>query len=134
MLDASAALSLVLADEFTPESQRILDYVADHGAIVPPLWHYEVANGLLSALRRGRSSERAISQALTGLSRLRIVHDPDDGTGIELIALAESLQLSAYDAAYVRLALTRKAPLATRDTRLASAAAAAGVALLIRAG
>jgi predicted nucleic acid-binding protein len=130
VLDASAALSLVLADEFTPESQRILDYVADHGAIVPSLWHYEVANGLLSALRRGRTSERAIAQALKGLGRLRIVDAVDEGSGIDLIALAESLQLSAYDAAYVRLALSREAPLATRDSRLASAAASAGVALV----
>lgn len=75
-------------------------------------------------------TERAIAQALKGLDRLRIVDTVDEGSGVELIALAESLQLSAHDAAYVRLALAREEPLATRDSRLASAAVSAGVTLV----
>ena len=49
VLDAAAALAFVLADEFTDVAERILEHVVAHGAVVPPLWQSEVANGLLSA-------------------------------------------------------------------------------------
>lgn len=130
VLDASAALSLILADEFTDDSQRILDHVVEHGAIVPSLWQYEVANGLLSALRRGRTTERAVAQALTGLRRLPIAVDKGQPAGMEMIALASQFDLSAYDAAYLWIARSRDLPLATRDRTLARAATAAGIALI----
>jgi len=130
VLDASAALSLALADEFTADSQRILDHVVEHGAIVPSLWQNEVANGLLSALRRGRTTERAVAQALTGLGRLPITLDKGEPASIEMIALASEFDLSAYDAAYLWLARARDLPLATRDRSLARAATGAGIALI----
>jgi len=130
VLDASAALSLVLADEFTADSQRILDHVVEHGAIVPSLWQYEVANGLLSALRRGRTTERAVAQAMTGLRRLPIAVDKGEPASIEMIALASEFDLSAYDAAYLWLARSLELPLATRDRSLARAATAAGIDLI----
>jgi len=130
VLDASSALSLVLADEFTDDSQRILDHVVEHGAIVPSLWQYEVANGLLSALRRGRTTERAVAQALTGLGRLPITLDKGEPASIEMIALASEFDLSAYDAAYLWLARSLELPLATRDRSRARAATAAGIALI----
>jgi predicted nucleic acid-binding protein len=43
--------------------------------------------------------------------------------------LAEELQLTAYDAAYLELALRQEAPLATLDDRLRRAAREAGVTL-----
>jgi predicted nucleic acid-binding protein len=130
VLDASAALSMSLADEFTDDAQRILDHVAVHGAIVPSLWHYEVANGLLSALRRGRTTEMAVAQSLTALGRLRIVEVSDQPLGVELVALARQFDLSAYDAAYLWLARTRDLRLATLDRSLARVAGEAGVALI----
>jgi predicted nucleic acid-binding protein len=130
VLDASAALSLVLADEFTDESQRILDHVIEHGAIVPSLWQYEVANGLLSALRRGRTTERAVAQALTGLGRLPITIDKRQAAGVDLVILGRQFDLSAYDAAYLWLARGREISLATRDRTLARAAARAGIRLI----
>ncbi len=130
VLDASAALSMTLADEFTDDAQRILDHVVAHGAIVPSLWHYEVANGLLSALRRGRTTEMAVAQSLTALGRLRIVEVTEQSLGVELVALARQFDLSAYDAAYLWLARTRGLPLATLDRPLAQAAREAGLALI----
>jgi len=130
VLDASAALSLVLADEFTEESQRILGHVIEHGAIVPSLWQYEVANGLLSALRRGRTTELAVVQALTGLDRLPIRLDKSPPAALDLVTLSSQFDLSAYDAAYLWLARSHELPLATRDRSLAGAATTAGVALI----
>lgn len=121
---------MTLADEFTDDAQRILDHIAAHGAIVPSLWQYEVANGLLSALRRGRTTEVAVAQALMGLGRLRIMEAPDQPLGVQLVALASEFKLSAYDAAYLWLARARDLPLATLDRPLAQAAREAGLTLI----
>jgi len=57
-----------------------------------------------------RSHERALSQVL---------------------AAARQLAISVYDASYLELAMRLGASLATRDTRLRAAAAAAGVPLFM---
>lgn len=130
VLDASAALALVLANEFTTQAQSILAHVVEHGAIVPPLWHAEVANGLLSAWKRERITEAGIAHALVGLERLRIERLTEDEGSAALIARGRSTDLSAYDSTYLLLALQRGLPLATLDRRLADAAARERVALV----
>lgn len=130
VLDASTALSLLLDDEFTSEAQAILDYVSEHGAVVPPLWFAEVANGLLTAWSRGRLNDSGLMHATVGLERLPIrAHDERPGL-LDLVNLASQAALTAYDATYLWLADRQGAPLATRDERLADAARRAGVALL----
>jgi predicted nucleic acid-binding protein len=47
----------------------------------------------------------------------------------DTVHLARSHGLSAYDAAYLELAMRRGLPLATLDAKLRSAAVAAGVSL-----
>jgi predicted nucleic acid-binding protein len=44
-----------------------------------------------------------------------------------VLSLARAYRLSAYDAAYLELALRRGLPLATLDDKLRAAASAAGV-------
>lgn len=127
VLDASAALSFVLNDEFSAQSRRILDHVVAHGAVVPSLWRSEVANGLLSAWRRDRITDEGVAHALVGLERLHIDVDVAHPDGSELIALGWAFDLSAYDAAYLWLAKERQLPLATRDRQLAVAADQAGI-------
>lgn len=130
VLDASAALALVLADEFSAQAQRILAHVVEHGAVVPPLWQTEVANGLLSAWKRDRIDEGGIAHALVGLERLRIERMAQEQESLSLIALGRARDLSAYDSAYLLLALHSGLPLATLDGRLADAAVREGVALV----
>ena len=52
----------------------------------------------------------------------------------DTLALARGHKLSAYDAAYLELAIRRRLPLATLDDPLKAAAAAVGVALYDPAG
>lgn len=130
VLDASATLSFVLADEFTPYSERILDHVIHFGAVVPDIWACEVTNGLLSALRRGRLTEQGVAHALVALDRLPIERGASRPASGELIGLAWSFELSTYDASYLWLAHIRDSPLATLDQRLAQVAPSAGVELL----
>lgn len=130
VIDASTALSFVLADEFDEQAQRTLDVVTAHGAIVPALWHSEVANGLLSAWRRDRLTEAGVAHASLGLSGLPLDTVNEQPGMTEVIALARQLDLSAYDATYLWLATYRELPLATRDQRLLSAAQRSGIATL----
>lgn len=130
VLDASATLSFVLADEFSPASERILDHVLELGAVVPDIWSFEITNGLLTALRRGRLTEQGVAHALVALDRLPIERDASRPASGELIGLARSFDLSTYDAGYLWLAQLRNFPLATLDQRLAQAAQAAGLAVV----
>ena len=130
VLDASMALSFVLADEFTAESERALSTIAAEGALVPALWEFEVLNGLRSAERRGRISEAAITNALQGLSGLRIETHRQSVDRPQVLAIATRLDLSVYDASYAWVAMQTNLPLATLDSRLGKAAASAGIALI----
>ena len=65
------------------------------------------------------------------LKRLPIVIDDETNTRAwsDTLALARGHKLSAYDAAYLELAIRRRLPLATLDEPLKSAAVAVGVTL-----
>ena len=65
-----------------------------------------------------------------GLERLRIERTASELESSALIALGRSLELSAYDATYLLVAIQQGLPLATLDHRLAEAADLAGVELV----
>ena len=130
VLDASATLAWCFDDERTAESNALLDRLAVATALVPAIWHVELANALLAAERRRRITAEDIEHVYRLLNRLTIETDDPVLTPAPLLALARVHRLTAYDAAYLDLALRRHLPLATRDTALARAAEAAGVALL----
>lgn len=131
VLDASAALSLVIADEFDTDSERILDYLLKNGAVVPSLWNYEISNGLLAAMRRGRLTERGVAHALIGLERLPIEHTTLRPANSEIIGVAQHHRLTTYDASYLWLAQHIDRPLATVDRGLHTAARSAGLELVV---
>ena len=56
--------------EATPEADAMLAMVGKEGAIVPSLWHLEIANGLGMAERRNRLSQTAVTEAITLLRGL----------------------------------------------------------------
>lgn len=130
VLDASAALSFVLADEFTEMSKRTLDAIVRDGAMVPALWDVEVLNALRSAERRGRLTAAALSHAIHGLQGLPIERDHRPVDGLRLTSLADEFDLSVYDAAYLALAIDADLPLASLDSSLIGAAQAAGARLV----
>lgn len=132
VLDASVALAWCFEDEATPYADGLLARLQEDEAVTPAIWPLEVANGIRSAERRGRIDEReipALTQLLMALP-IRIEEVPLGAALKDVLPLARALGLSAYDAAYVDLALRRAAPLATIDEALARAATAAGAELL----
>jgi predicted nucleic acid-binding protein len=121
-MDASTTLAGVFDDAADAFAVRAGDYVAEHGAIVPALWRWEVQNTLLTAMRRGRISEDQLLAARSLLAALPFkIDDASVLFGAEL-ALARKHNLTAYDAAYLELALRADCKLATLDTALARAA------------
>ncbi len=102
VLDSSAALAWIYAEETTDAVRQIFESVAENGAHVPALWRLEVANSLTVAVRRGRID----------------------------VAFRNAFRLTLYDAAYLELAYRRSLPLASLDDELRAAGRALGVPLL----
>lgn len=129
VLDCSMTLAWILEDERPELVMNVLDRVVEEGALAPTLWPLEVGNALLVAERRGRLSAGNRIQALRDLAELSIALD-DETAGRswhETMRLAETLNLTLYDAAYLELALRRGLALATLDKALCEAAGRVGV-------
>lgn len=128
-MDASLALAWALPDEASAYTDNMLARVAAGKAWVPPLWPYEIANGLAMAERRGRLSSAQRSTFIEELLKLPIdVESRAARTVLEtLINVAGLHGLTASDAAYLDLALRRGVPLMTQDKALRAAAVTSGV-------
>jgi predicted nucleic acid-binding protein len=120
------ALSWIISDERDDIARAAAFAVAKEGALVPALWFWEIQNVLLVAERRKRVSGDDIDVALGRLAALPVSVGPLARLGNEL-DLARRMNISAYDASYLQLALTHRAPLMTRDERLAKAAGAMNI-------
>lgn len=101
--------------------------------LVPAHWTVEVVNVLLMAERRGRIGTADLDLFMTELSGFAVASEraPSMLAATTVRSLAVQHRLTAYDAAYLELALRRRLPLATLDTDLASAARAENVPLLL---
>lgn len=124
VLDCSVAAAWLFDDEADPETDALLERVAEEGAMVPNLWHLEVANVLRQAERWGRITAAQVNAGLEALSDLPIHTDTETAARAfhDVIALARRHDLTTYDAAYLELALRSGVPLATRDRALLAAA------------
>ena len=131
VVDSSAALSWCFEDEASPESDALFEQVRDQGAVVPGLWHLEVANVLLQAERRGRITTGDVGMRLSLIADLPITTDNETTARAwrEILALARAQGLTTYDATYLELAIRRGFPLMTKDAALIAAAGRSGVAI-----
>jgi predicted nucleic acid-binding protein len=132
VVDASRTLSICFDDEHDDAALRLVDRLAVEDAVAPAIWALEMANGLRSAVRRGRITPDDLPRLRHLIARLPIDLESTpvaDATGA-ILDLAIRHDLSAYDAAYLHLALRTGAVVATGDERLRVACRAAGVALM----
>lgn len=132
VVDASIAVAWCFDDQSSPAVDALLDRVRDAGAIVPSLWHLELANVLLMAEKRGKISGADAAMRLELISTLPVAVDHATAARAwrEILTLARTQKLTAYDAAYLELAVRRNCPLATRDKALKDAALRVGVHVL----
>jgi predicted nucleic acid-binding protein len=112
-----------------PIAEAVLAALEADSALVPSLWALEVANVVAKVESRGIVTVAQSQRFLALLGRLNIA--TDQATAVqalgETLNLARRHRLSAYDAAYLELALRAHCPLATLDAALERAARAAGV-------
>jgi predicted nucleic acid-binding protein len=133
VLDTSVVVALLVRDSPMDIPNAVLDAI-DDGAIVtvPPHFQLEVANFLVQAQRSGKLSAAGAQQALRYLQHLPITVDSSMHGQIftDVIAIAQRNGITSYDAAYIHLARTRGATLASLDKQLLAAAQAEGVDVL----
>jgi predicted nucleic acid-binding protein len=134
VVDASALGSYLLPDENSELLPGLTNALSDQVLIVPPHWHFEVANLALMAARRGRLAEVKLPGLAESVRGLQIETDPLAGSDAwdTVMDLALAHGLTIYDAAYLALAKRRGLPLATLDGALGAGARAENVALFGR--
>jgi predicted nucleic acid-binding protein len=132
VLDASVALSWCFKNEATEAADRVLERLAAGTASVPAIWHVEIANVLAFSERRRRITPARSTEFIAMLETLVIVVDeetPSRALG-HVLELAREERLTAYDAAYLELAMRLGIPLASKDGDLCDAAERVGVSVL----
>lgn len=133
VIDASVTLAWCFPESGSRFAESVLDRLAAGAdALVPAIWPLEVCNALLVGERRGRIGTAQARGMLRRIADLPITVEPT-GTALafgELFSLAREQQLTAYDAAYLELAVRQALPLATLDADLHRAARRIGIDLI----
>jgi predicted nucleic acid-binding protein len=133
VLDGSVTLAWYFADEADAYADEVGRQLPSVRAIVPTIWPLEVANAVLMGERRKRSTAAQAATWISYLLTLPITVDDETSAHAlgTILSLSRMQGLSAYDAAYLDLAMRRGLPLASLDDRLKAAAAAVGVSLYV---
>ena len=126
VIDASVTMPWFFPDEATPFTEGLLDSLANQELWVPTLWVLECTNVLQSAQRRRRIDAARRAEIAGQLGELPVRFDPQVPDFVGLDRLAFTHGLSAYDAAYLELALRRSLVLVSLDDRLIAAARGLG--------
>ena len=129
IVDASVAAGWLLPDERTEIADALAMRMQTENAVAPDLFWHEARSLLVTAVRRTRIPEAAVYISLERLAMIPL-RSAGASDGVTVARLAIKHGLSAYDAAYLDLALREHLPLATLDKKLAAGARAEGVIVL----
>lgn len=129
VLDCSVTMAWLFEDQADRYTEAVLESMEVGAALVPVLWTYEVANVLMVGERKKIVTASQSTQFLDLLHNLNICFQPIHDVKYDetLLSNGRSFGLSAYDTAYLSLAMSRGLPLATRDKGLVQACSKAGV-------
>jgi predicted nucleic acid-binding protein len=122
VVDASALAALLFGEPDAPVVSAALDR---HALAAPTILRYELASVYLKKLKRYAERRSALTEMLQAYPLLAI--DEVQPAADELARLAEQVNLTAYDAAYLWLGRFLSAPIVTLDRRLAEAAHSLGL-------
>jgi len=134
VLDASVALLWLVPQtnvSGVDYAESTLMALTGSQALVPSLWALEVSNVVAKVESKSIVTEAESQRFIAVLGELNVVTDHATAAHAlgDTLNLARRYWLSAYDAAYLELALRTGLPLATLDAGLAKAATAAGVTI-----
>ena len=130
VLDNSVLCGWFLQDQADAYTEAVAARLSSERACAPPLLMLEFANVLRNLCRRGRFSVEQANEAIDAVAMLGIDIDHREVPAAEIFNLAGRFDLTAYDAAYLQVALARRVPVATRDTAQIAAARAAGAGVV----
>jgi predicted nucleic acid-binding protein len=130
VLDNSVVSGWYLAKQATPYTDAVLDKLRHDTAIVPPLWELELVNVGRTAVKRSTLTDDEARLAVSFVLGLPITVDRAIVPPERVLSLALTYDLTAYDAAYLELAMRLKLPIAAKDGDLRDAAEKAGVSLV----
>ncbi len=133
VVDASVVLTWCFPDENASLAQHVAGmFKRGDTAVAPSFWPHEVLNALLVGEKRKRISGELVRSFLDDLAALPIVLEPLPAKVVfdRIQLLGREHVLTAYDAAYLDLALSNGLPLATLDEDLARASKKARVRLV----
>lgn len=132
VLDCSVVMAWCFEDEADEYADSVLYLLEATEAVVPYIWTLEVANVLLVGERKRRLTKADTVRFIKLLRELPIVVDQEtpDYVFSEVLSIGRQYGLSAYDVAYLELAMREGTALATRDNGLRQAAQQCGVKLV----
>jgi predicted nucleic acid-binding protein len=124
VLDASVVLAWCFPDENAAMAQHVASmFKRGETAVAPSFWPHEVLNALLVAEERKRISKELVQRFLHDLETLPVMLEqfPAGIVFDRIQRLSREHGLTAYDAAYLDLALDAGLPLASLDEDLLQA-------------
>ena len=126
VIDASFVAALFLPDESSERVSALANDLVKEELEAPSLLQLEISNLLIGAARRKRISHAQMRELSEAVEAMPIVYHPalTLPQRTEVIRLAEKHILTAYDAAYLELAMRLGAGLLTLDKSLTRAATA----------
>ncbi len=129
VLDCSATMPWILANDSSGYAERVLNALAESTAYVPTIWPLEVVNVLLVFERKKRLKPNHTLLFMRSLRELPITLITTSSAQVfnRVHELGTEYALSAYDASYLEVSLRNGIPLATLDKNLRDAAVASGV-------
>jgi len=133
VLDASIVLTWCFPDENSVLARYVASmFKRGDTAVAPSFWPHEVLNALLIGEKRKRISTEMTQSFLADLALLPIVLQPFSSEVVfeRVQSLGRQHGLTAYDAAYLDLALDSALALATLDDDLIRAGKDAGAELV----
>jgi predicted nucleic acid-binding protein len=132
VLDASLMIEWLVGRAGPPVAQEAYEALPELLVWVPSHWPLEVSNALRSDIRSGKLTVHDFHAIMDRFDLFDIkIERPIELDEIGPLAeFAVTHRLTAYDAAYVQLALRRKAILATLDDAMRAAAQRLDIPLL----
>lgn len=120
VVDASIILAWLLPDEREAMVNRIFAAYRQKKSRIyaPKLLIYELMNGLKSAILRKRIDWPKAKRAIEVFKQMKFELIDQSGEEVNILKLANKLNLSVYDAAYLALAKKLKAKLLSLDKKL----------------
>jgi predicted nucleic acid-binding protein len=127
VLDNSVSMRWLFKDGTEADllyAEQVLEALKEGSAVVPGVWWLEVSNVIVRAEAQQLLPETQSQKFLDTLRKIPITVDssPVEQLWEQTLHLARKFHVSAYDAAYLELAIRQNIVLATLDADLARAA------------